>query len=193
MQLRQFVFAGSFEESLLQRRLEPKFLVPGYKVLLAASGCYCTNQITIPAYTFFYELNAETLSTPYVVSVMPGRRQPLFKLIISVPFLFLLQCEVSMPPRKGYVIPRTGQVQATLLNPNGMVVRMFVVAYDFRDMPAMSQTFVRQRILSFDENANPGQSVDDLTASEQMKLLRYAIHLRYTHFSIDLRHRRFKF
>lgn len=62
-------FTGSFEESLLQRRLEPKFLVPGYKVLLAASGCYCTNQITIPAYTFFYELNAETLSTPYVVSV----------------------------------------------------------------------------------------------------------------------------
>lgn len=60
-------FTGSFEESLLQRRFEPKFLVPGYKVLLAASGCYCTNQITIPAYTFFYELNSETLSTPYVV------------------------------------------------------------------------------------------------------------------------------
>lgn len=91
-----------------------------------------------------------------------------------------------MPPRKGYVIPRTGQVQATLLNPNGMVVRMFVVAYDFRDMPAMSQTFVRQRILSFDENANPGQSVDDLTASEQMKLLRYAIHLRYTFFAYTI-------
>lgn len=91
-----------------------------------------------------------------------------------------------MPPRKGYVIPRTGQVQATLLNPNGMVVRMFVVAYDFRDMPAMSQTFVRQRILSFDENANPGQSVDDLTASEQMKLLRYAIHLRYASHIITL-------
>lgn len=61
-------FTGSFEESLLQRRFEPKFLVPGYKVLLAASGCYCTNQITIPAYTFFYELNSETMSTPYVVS-----------------------------------------------------------------------------------------------------------------------------
>lgn len=83
-----------------------------------------------------------------------------------------------MPPRKGYVIPRTGHVQATLLNPNGMVVRMFVVAYDFRDMPAMCQTFVRQRILSFDENANPGRTVDDLSPSEQQKLLRYAIHLR---------------
>lgn len=180
------IILGSFEESLLQRRLEPKFLVPGYKVLLAASGCYCTNQITIPAYTFFYELNAETLSTPYVVSgpsIARNLRNNLFFVFDSFLYicgfcLHLLQCEVSMPPRKGYVIPRTGQVQATLLNPNGMVVRMFVVAYDFRDMPAMSQTFVRQRILSFDENANPGQSVDDLTASEQMKLLRYAIHLR---------------
>ena len=83
-----------------------------------------------------------------------------------------------MPPRKGYVVPRTGHVQATLLNPMGMVVRMFVVAYDLRDMPTMSQTFVRQRILSFDESANPGQKVDDLSVSEQMKLLRYAIHLR---------------
>lgn len=63
-----FQFIGSMEESLLQRRFEPKYLVPGYKVLLGASGCYCTNQITIPAYTFFYELNGETLSTPYVVS-----------------------------------------------------------------------------------------------------------------------------
>lgn len=72
MKLNVFHFSirilGSFEESLLQRRFEPKFLVPGYKVLLGASGCYCTNQITIPAYTFFYELNDETLSTPYVVS-----------------------------------------------------------------------------------------------------------------------------
>lgn len=76
-------------------------------------------------------------------------------------------------------MPRTGHVQATLLNPLGMVVRMFVVAYDFRDMPTMSQTFVRQRILSFDENANPGQSVDDLSPADQNKLLRYAIHLRF--------------
>lgn len=152
--------------------------MPGYKVLLGASGCYCTNQITIPAYTFFYELNAEHLSTPYVVCVdFPLPNNELYDIYL-IEHIFHLQCEVSMPPRKGYVIPRTGHVQATLLNPNGMVVRMFVVAYDFRDMPAMSQTFVRQRILSFDENANPGKSVDDLTASEQMKQLRYAIHLR---------------
>lgn len=81
-------------------------------------------------------------------------------------------------PRKGYSIPRTGTVQATLLNPHGMVVRMFVVPYDFRDMPIMSQTFIRQRVLAFDETTNPGQELKDLSVSEQMKLLRYAIHLR---------------
>lgn len=87
-----------------------------------------------------------------------------------------MQCEIRMP-RKGYSIPRTGTVQATLLNPHGMVVRMFVVPYDFRDMPNLSQTFIRQRILSHDESSNINLAT--LTTGEQMKLLRYAIHLRY--------------
>ncbi|KAJ6643798.1 Protein FAM214A [Pseudolycoriella hygida] len=143
---------GSLEESLLQRRITPKFLVPGFKVLLGASGGFCPTQMTIPSVTCFYELSGQSLSTPYV-------------------------CEIKMP-RKGYSIPRTGTVQATLLNPLGMVVRMFVVPYDFRDMPSMCQTFIRQRILAFDENAEPGRNVKDLSACEQMKLLRYAIHLK---------------
>lgn len=72
--------------------------------------------------------------------------------------LFLLQCEVRLP-RKGYTIPRFGTVQATLLNPMGTVVRMFVIPYDMRDMPALHQTFIRQRILadthiSADSNTN---------------------------------------
>lgn len=81
-------------------------------------------------------------------------------------------------PRKGYSIPRTGTVQATLLNPLGMVVRMFVVPYDFRDMPNMSQTFIRQRVVAFDENLNSSRRLETLTAAEQMKILRYTIHLR---------------
>lgn len=79
-------------------------------------------------------------------------------------------------PRKGYSIPRTGTVQATLLNPLGMVVRMFVVPYDFRDMPSMSQTFIRQRVLAVDDRTEV--ELKNLAGSEQMKLLRYAIHLR---------------
>jgi hypothetical protein len=83
-------------------------------------------------------------------------------------------------PRKGYAIPSKGTVQATLLNPLGTVVRMFVVPYDFRDMPAMSMTFIRQKILACDDsNTTPTEkSVANLSNAEQMKRLRYAIHLR---------------
>ncbi|TMW54571.1 hypothetical protein DOY81_000365 [Sarcophaga bullata] len=113
---------GNLEESLLQRRLVPKIEVMGFKLLLGASGGFCPTQLTIPAAAYFYELKGETLSTPYL-------------------------CEIRLP-RKGYTVPRCGTVQATLLNPMGMVVRMFVIPYDMRDMPSLHQTFIRQRILA---------------------------------------------
>uniref|UniRef100_A0A1A9WQQ3 DUF4210 domain-containing protein n=1 Tax=Glossina brevipalpis TaxID=37001 RepID=A0A1A9WQQ3_9MUSC len=113
---------GNLEENLLQRRLMPKIEVVGFRLLLGASGGFCPTQLTIPAAAYFYELHGETLSTPYL-------------------------CEVRLP-RKGYTVPRFGTVQATLLNPMGTVVRMFVIPYDMRDMPALHQTFVRQRILA---------------------------------------------
>ena len=56
---------------------------------------------------------------------------------------------------------------------------MFVVPYDFRDMPPMSMTFIRQRILAYDEGMKTaGKNIDQLSTAEQMKLLRYGIHLR---------------
>ncbi|XP_050089073.1 serine-rich adhesin for platelets [Anopheles aquasalis] len=146
---------GTLEESLLQRRLAPKYQVADFKVLLGASGSFCPTQLTIPVASYFYELPGQHLTTPYV-------------------------CELRLP-RKGYSIPRTGTVQATLLNPLGTVVRMFVVPYDFRDMPAMSTTFIRQRILACDESSLQllGKNIEQLSNAEQMKLLRYAIHLRF--------------
>lgn len=80
-------------------------------------------------------------------------------------------------------MPRNGTVQVTLLNPLGTFVHMFVVAYDFRDMPSMSTTFVRQRSLMVDEGqakkaTGRGESVDKLGTAAQMRLLRYVIHLR---------------
>ncbi|XP_058449901.1 protein Atossa isoform X2 [Malaya genurostris] len=148
---------STLEESLLQRRIAPKFQVADFKVLLGASGSFCPTQQTIPAASYFYELPGQHLTTPYV-------------------------CELRLP-RKGYSVPRQGTVQVTLLNPLGTVVRMFVVPYDFRDMPVMSTTFIRQRILAYDDNSKsellPVKSVEELSNAEQMKLLRYAIHLRF--------------
>ncbi|XP_068144413.1 protein Atossa [Drosophila tropicalis] len=166
---------GNLEESLLQRRLMPKIEVQGFKLLLGASGGFCPTQLTIPAASYFYELHGETLSTPYM-------------------------CEIRMP-RKGYSVPRTGTLQATLLNPMGTVVRMFVIPYDMRDMPPLHRTFIRQRILA--EEANPclqqqqqqqakeqvqprsptttstTSKLGHFITAEQMKRLRYSIHLRF--------------
>lgn len=70
-------------------------------------------------------------------------------------------------------------MQVTLLNPLGTFVHMFVVAYDFREMPPMSTTFIRQRSLMQDEAtmvvAAGGHGSDK---ADQMRLLRYVIHLR---------------
>lgn len=68
-------------------------------------------------------------------------------------------------------------MQATLLNPQGTVVRMFFVPYDFRDMPTMSQTFIRQRVLAIDEQVSQ-KDAEHMSTIEQMKNLRYVVHLR---------------
>ncbi|KAL7738596.1 hypothetical protein ACLKA6_006893 [Drosophila palustris] len=181
---------GNLEESLLQKRLLPKIEVAGFRLQLGASGGFCPTQLTIPASSYFYELHGETLSTPYL-------------------------CEIRLP-RKGYFVPRSGTVQATLLNPMGTVVRMFVIPYDMHDMPPLHRTFIRQRILAEelpgtnpctgilsptqrelqrqrerelerDQNREPGSPTATSTTSklghfisaEQMKRLRYSIHLRF--------------
>ncbi|EDX06644.1 GD25893 [Drosophila simulans] len=159
---------GNLEESLLQRRLMPKIEVMGFKLQLGASGGFCPTQLTIPAVSYFYELHGETLSTPYL-------------------------CEIRLP-RKGYSVPRSGTVQATLLNPMGTVVRMFVIPYDMRDMPPLHRTFIRQRILAeeLSQEQDKGHKVPrsptvtsttsklgHFISAEQMKRLRYSIHLRF--------------
>lgn len=117
-----------------------------------------------------------------------------------------LQCEIRLP-RKGYFVPRSGTVQATLLNPMGTVVRMFVIPYDMRDMPPLHRTFIRQRILAEElpgatacvngialQNQQPKpcarepssptaatsttSKLGHFITAEQMKRLRYSIHLR---------------
>jgi len=69
-------------------------------------------------------------------------------------------------------VPRTGTVQVTLFNPNGTVVKMFVVRYDLSDMPPNSRTFLRQRTLFMPNDASENDP-------ESRKWLRYLIHLRF--------------
>ncbi len=66
----------------------------------------------------------------------------------------------------------------TLFNPQGSVLKMFVVLYDFADMPRHSQTFLRQRTLYMPVVASEA-SVQELQRQRSLpSYLRYIVHLR---------------
>ncbi|XP_076045293.1 atos homolog atossa isoform X2 [Oratosquilla oratoria] len=114
---------GSFEECVLNGRLEPVSTVQGFTAEIAASGAFCPKHLTLPVTVFFYTLcDNDQISSPYLGHINLGK--------------------------KGYHVPNKGTVQVTLFNPHRTVVKMFVVMYDLSDMPANSRTFLRQRTLN---------------------------------------------
>jgi hypothetical protein len=76
-----------------------------------------------------------------------------------------------------YQVPRRGTVQLTLFNPQGTVVKMFVILFDLTEMPPNSETFLRQRTFYM-----PSHETDASPVSA--KWLRYLIHLRFSLLSI---------
>ncbi|RZF33683.1 hypothetical protein LSTR_LSTR007061 [Laodelphax striatellus] len=140
---------GSFEESVLNGRLEPVSTVHGFTADLSASGSFCPPHLVLPVTVFFYTLgDNDKVSTPYLGHINLGK--------------------------KGYLVPRSGTIQVTLLNPLGTVIKMFVVMYDLSDMPNNSCTFLRQRTLYMPASAD-GESIESA-----QKYLRYLIHLRFS-------------
>ncbi|KAL3997973.1 hypothetical protein ACH3XW_13120 [Acanthocheilonema viteae] len=111
----------NFEESALNGRLDLVTSLNGFHLQIAASDETCSPHLTLPVTTFFFN--------------MPEDEAPL-------PYMGFCSLENM---RKGYRIPRKGILQAVLFNPQGTVVRMFVVKFDVSDMPPSSQTFLRQR------------------------------------------------
>uniref|UniRef100_A0A1B6DH39 Atos-like conserved domain-containing protein n=1 Tax=Clastoptera arizonana TaxID=38151 RepID=A0A1B6DH39_9HEMI len=139
---------GSFEESVLNGRLEPVSTVQGFTADLGASGTFCPRHSILPVTVFFYTLgDNDKVSTPYLAHINLGK--------------------------KGYVVPRGGTIQVTLLNPLGTVIKMFVVIYDLSDMPVNSHTFLRQRTLYMPTSAK-------VPEGSSQKYLRYLIHLRFS-------------
>lgn len=67
----------------------------------------------------------------------------------------------------------------TLFNPNKTVVKMFLVTYNFGDMPVNHMTFLRHRIflVPVDEVEGPGEGQEG-SLSDRKKILCYLIHLR---------------
>ncbi|XP_015262298.1 PREDICTED: protein FAM214B [Gekko japonicus] len=80
--------------------------------------------------------------------------------------------------KKGYSIPKTGTIQVTLFNPNKTVVKMFLVTYNFHDMPANHVTFLRHRIFLVpvgEEEHGSGPALGGLPR----RVLCYLMHLRF--------------
>lgn len=144
---------GSFEESVLNGRLEPVSTVQGFTAEIGASGSFCPRHLKIPVTVFFYTLgDYDKVSTPYLGHINLGK--------------------------KGYNVPRSGTIQVTLFNPMGTVIKMFVVMYDLSDMPPNSHTFLRQRTLYMPTGTKVAGDLPDSDLTQ--KWLRYLIHLRFS-------------
>ncbi|XP_024131293.1 protein FAM214B [Oryzias melastigma] len=146
---------GNFQESMLKGRFSPSGQIEGFTAEIGASGSYCPQHVTLPVQVTYYDISEHSAPSPFlgVISL-----EPLGK--------------------KGYSIPKAGTIQVTLFNPNKTVVKMFLVTYNFSDMPVNHMTFLRHRIflVPVEEGAEttPAGGVQD-----RKKILCYLIHLRF--------------
>ena len=123
---------GSFEESIINGRLQPLGMLNGFKIELAASGSFCPKHSTLDLSTAFF-----TSSTKE-----------------SGPSQYFGQAELSGLGKRGYHIPKKGTIQVTLFNPNGTVIKIFFIRFDMSDMPVRTQTFLRERTVAIDKFGN---------------------------------------
>lgn len=148
---------GSFEESLLSGRMSSMPSKPitfhcqigvlGHGDCKPSLKCPPHWSILFPA--MFYKLGEEEEgSIPYVGTVDIGEH---------------VNTVIKKPNQPGYRIPPKGQLQVVVKNPNKTAVKLFLIPYDFTDMPKNTKTFLRQKSYTID---TPQQ------------LLRYAIHIQ---------------
>ncbi|XP_038274727.1 protein FAM214A isoform X1 [Dermochelys coriacea] len=148
---------GNFEESVLNYRLDPLGIVDGFTAEVGASGVFCPTHMTLPVEVSFYSVSDDNAPSPYMG-------------VITLETL----------GKRGYRVPPSGTIQVTLFNPNKTVVKMFVVIYDLREMPANHQTFLRQRTFSVPVRREVKRSInkENIRQTEE-RLLRYLVHLRF--------------
>ncbi|XP_008947337.1 PREDICTED: protein FAM214A [Merops nubicus] len=148
---------GNFEESVLNFRLDPLGVVEGFTAEVGASGIFCPTHMTLPVEVSFYSVSDDNAPSPYMG-------------VITLESL----------GKRGYRVPPSGTIQVTLFNPNKTVVKMFVVIYDLREMPANHQTFLRQRTFSVPVRREVKRNTNKENSQQtEERLLRYLIHLRF--------------
>ncbi|XP_072321484.1 atos homolog protein A [Eucyclogobius newberryi] len=148
---------GNFEECVLNYRLEPLGTIEGFTAEVGASGSFCPSHLTSPVEVSFYSVSDDNAPSPYMGVI-----------------------NLESTGKRGYRVPPSGTIQVTLFNPNKTVVKMFVVMYDLRAMPAGHQTFLRQRTFSVPVRRDPNNQTSRKPLSlSQARTLRYLIHLRF--------------
>ncbi|KAF9916016.1 hypothetical protein BX616_004829 [Lobosporangium transversale] len=140
--------------------------------------------------------NHQTLTHAHTTAILTAQDEPI------LPYVGNLDLDSGFRGSKrfarmpgGMRIPLRGQVQVMIKNPNKTVVKVFLVPYDFTDMPAGTKTFLRQKYYLM---GSPGLGVASATASAVVNpnsgsgnqnsnngnnsssgTLRYAIHLQF--------------
>lgn len=140
---------GNFEESLLRGRFAPSGHIEGFTAEIGASGSYCPQHVTLPVTVTFFDVSEQNAPAPFLGVV-----------------------DLNPLGRKGYSVPKVGTIQVTLFNPNQTVVKMFLVTFDFSDMPAAHMTFLRHRLFLVPVG-------EERNASPTRRLLCYLLHLRF--------------
>lgn len=148
---------GNFEESILKGRFTPSGRIEGFTAEIGASGSYCPQHATLPVQVTYYDTSEHSAPSPFLGVIL---LEPLGK--------------------KGYSVPKAGTIQVTLFNPNKTVVKMFLVTYNFGDMPVNHMTFLRHRIflVPVEEPEVSGEGQEG-SLSDRKKILCYLIHLRF--------------
>ncbi|XP_016409432.1 protein FAM214B-like isoform X2 [Sinocyclocheilus rhinocerous] len=148
---------GNFEESILKGRFTPSGQIEGFTAEIGASGSYCPQHATLPVQVTYYDTSEHSAPSPFLGVIL---LEPLGK--------------------KGYSVPKAGTIQVTLFNPNKTVVKMFLVTYNFGDMPVNHMTFLRHRIFLVPvDEAEGSREGQEGSLSDRKKILCYLIHLRF--------------
>ncbi|CAO1615530.1 unnamed protein product [Parajaminaea phylloscopi] len=99
----------------------------------------------------------------------------------------------TVPPKlPGYAVPSRGHIQLLIKNPHiNSPVKLFLIPFDLRDMPAGTKTFIRQKIFLEEPSSgsastpprNKRHSLGNMLPvgppSPSKQTLRYAVHLQF--------------
>lgn len=130
---------GSYEESILSGRMStlPSKPIPFIADLGVVAFGPCSSKLKCPSHrvidfpAYFYEYENDLgLATPYVgtIDLRPS----------SV-------SGIKGGHAMGYRIPPKGQLQLLIKNPSKTPIKVFLIPYDFSDMPRGHKTFLRQK------------------------------------------------